>query len=344
MGNMEHAPDPEPAPLPSKDTLPGHKEGDQAGQTRQAGEADQADQRIQWRRPAILFACTVLTTVVAGTIMEHPTVPPLVVLVTLFGIPSLLLDGLPFSLSVLGILMAHEMGHYLYARWYGVRTSLPHFIPSPLFFISPNPGTFGAVIVTKAPYPHRQALMDIGAAGPIAGFIVAVPIMAYSLVGARVDLIPTNGGLYLGEPLVFQALAYLIHGPLPENYTIYLDSVGLAAWFGCLVTMLNLLPVGQLDGGHILYAFTGGAQNGRRLQRNLTITSFLALAVLGLYSPGWWVFGALLLLMGRFSGFRHPAPIDDAAPLPGHSKWLGWIAVLVFIQTCMPVPISFTGP
>ena len=187
--------------------------------------------------------------------------------------------------------------------------------------------------------------MDIGAAGPIAGFIVAVPIMAYSLVGARVDLIPGEGeGLFLGEPLVFQALAYLIHGPLPENYTIYLDSVGLAAWFGCLVTMLNLLPVGQLDGGHILYAFTGGAVRGRRLQRNLAIASFLALAVLGLYSPGWWVFGALLLLMGRFSGFRHPTPIDDAAPLPRHSKWLGWLAVLVFIQTCMPVPISFTGP
>ncbi len=306
---------------------------------------DAGQQRTHWRRPAILFACTFLTTLVSGTIMEHPAVPPLVVLFTLLSVPSLLLDGMPFSLSVLGILMAHEMGHYLYARWYGVHTSLPHFIPSPLVFITPNPGTFGAVIVTKAPYPNRQALMDIGAAGPIAGFIVAVPIMAYSLVGARVDLVPGEGeGLYLGEPLVFQALAYLIHGPLPENYTIYLDSVGLAAWFGCLVTMLNLLPVGQLDGGHILYAFTGGAVRGRRLQRNLAIASFLALAVLGMYSPGWWVFGALLLLMGRFSGFRHPAPIDDAAPLPRHSKWLGWLAVLVFIQTCMPVPISFTGP
>ena len=306
---------------------------------------DAGQQKTHWRRPAVLFACTFLTTLVSGTIMEHPAVPPLVVLFTLLSVPSLLLDGLPFSLSVLGILMAHEMGHYLYARWYGVHTSLPHFIPSPLVFITPNPGTFGAVIVTKAPYPNRQALMDIGAAGPIAGYIVAVPIMAYSLVGARVDLVPGEGeGLFLGEPLVFQALAYLIHGPLPENYTIYLDSVGLAAWFGCLVTMLNLLPVGQLDGGHILYAFSGGAVRGRRLQRNLAIASFLALAVLGMYSPGWWVFGALLLLMGRFSGFRHPTPIDDAAPLPRHSKWLGWLAVLVFIQTCMPVPISFTGP
>lgn len=332
MDNRLHPPDSDPAPHSPEDTLPHALQPDESG-----------GHRTHWRRPAVLFACTFLTTLISGTIMEHPAVPPLVVLFTLATVPSLLLDGLPFSLSVLGILMAHEMGHYLYARWYGVYTSLPHFIPSPFFFITPNPGTFGAVIVTKAPYPNRQALMDIGAAGPIAGFIVAVPIMAYSLVGARVDLIPGEGeGLYLGEPLVFQALAYLIHGPLPEDYTIYLDSVGLAAWFGCLVTMLNLLPVGQLDGGHILYAFTGGAAGGRRLQKNLALVSFLALAVLGWYSPGWWVFGVLLLLMGRFSGFRHPAPVDDAAPLPGHSKWLGWLSVLVFILTCMPVPISFT--
>ncbi len=334
MDNMQHSTDPEPAPHSSNNTLPN-------AMTTTAT----APQGTQWRRPVILFACTVLTTLISGMVMENGTVPPLVVLLSLVTYPALLLDGLPFSLSVLSILMAHEMGHYLYARWYGVGTSLPHFIPSPLFFITPNPGTFGAVIVTRAPYPHRQALMDIGAAGPIAGFIVAVPIMAYSLVGARVDVIPVEGGgLYLGEPLVFQFLAYLIHGPLPEQYTIYLDTVGLAAWFGCLVTMLNLLPVGQLDGGHILYAFTGGAARGRRLQRSLALASFLALAVLGMYSPGWWVFGALLLLMARFSGFRHPAPIDDAAPLPRHSKLLGWLAVLVFIQTCMPVPISFTGP
>ncbi len=334
MDNMQHSTDPEPAPHSSNNTLPN-------AMTTTAT----APQGTQWRRPVILFACTVLTTLISGMVMENGTVPPLVVLLSLVTYPALLLDGLPFSLSVLSILMAHEMGHYLYARWYGVGTSLPHFIPSPLFFITPNPGTFGAVIVTRAPYPHRQALMDIGAAGPIAGFIVAVPIMAYSLVGARVDVIPVEGGgLYLGEPLVFQFLAYLIHGPLPEQYTIYLDTVGLAAWFGCLVTMLNLLPVGQLDGGHILYAFTGGAARGRRLQRSLALASFLALAVLGMFSPGWWVFGALLLLMARFSGFRHPAPIDDVAPLPRHSKLLGWLAVLVFIQTCMPVPISFTGP
>jgi len=276
--------------------------------------------------------------------MENNPGQPMVFLLGLLNYPWLILDGIPFSFSVLGILMAHEMGHYLYARWHGVTTSLPHFIPSPLFFIAPNPGTLGAVIVTRAPYPHRQALMDIGAAGPIAGFIVSVPIMAYSLLDAKVGVIPEGGGLYLGEPLVFQFLVYLIHGPLPEHYTIYLDTVGLAAWFGCLVTMLNLLPVGQLDGGHIVYAFTGGAANGRRLQKNLTLASFLALAVLGIYSPGWWVFGVLLLLMGRLGGFRHPAPTDDLTPLPRYSKLLGWLTFFIFVQTCMPIPISFTNP
>ena len=299
---------------------------------------------VQWVRPTILFVCTVLTTLISGTIMENSAIQPMVVLLNLLTYPSLILDGIPFSLSVLGILMAHEMGHYLYARWHGVGTSLPHFIPSPFFFIAPNPGTLGAVIVTRASYPHRQALMDIGAAGPIAGFIVAVPIMAYSLIRAKVDVIPEGGGLYLGEPLIFQFLAYLIHGPLPEHYTIYLDTVGLAAWFGCLVTMLNLLPVAQLDGGHILYAFTGGAANGRRLQKHLAWASFLALAVLGIYSPGWWIFGVLLLFMGRLGGFRHPAPTNDTIPLPRYSKSLGWLAVLIFIQTFMPVPISFTSP
>ena len=143
---------------------------------------------------------------------------------------------------------------------------------------------------------------------------------------------------------MFQALAFLIHGPLPENYTIYLDTVGLAAWFGCLVTMLNLLPVGQLDGGHILYAFTGGAVRGRRFQRNLALASFWRwLSSACTHRDGGYS-GRLLLLMGRFSGFRHPAPIDDVAPLPRHSRWLGWLAVLVFVLTCMPVPISFTGP
>jgi len=332
---MLHATDRGTAPLPSSGTpvsipLP---------------SSQQAPPDIQWIRPILLFLCTVLTTLVAGAIMENYRFPPTVVLLGLLSNPLLLLDGLPFSFSVLSILMAHEMGHYLYARWYGVRSSLPYFIPSPFFLISPNPGTLGAVIVTRSPYPTRQALMDIGAAGPIAGFIVAIPVMSYGLIGSHVDLLPPSGeGLYLGEPLIYQFLAYLIHGPLPPEHTVYLNSVGLAAWFGCLVTMLNLLPVGQLDGGHILYAFTGGSFQGRRIQKRLMIGSFLALAILGIYSPGWWVFGVLLLLMGRMNGFAHPMPLDDAKPLPRHSRALGWGAVLVFVLTCMPVPISFTVP
>jgi len=294
---------------------------------------------IYWKKPLIFFVCTVLTTLISGAIMEYPRIN---VVYLMFSYPSIILKGVPFSLSMLSILMAHEMGHYLYGRWYNVQTSLPYFLPSPLFMLGFNPGTFGAVIVSRSPYPNRQALMDIGAAGPIAGFLVAIPIMAYSLTISRVDLIPDGpGGLYLGEPLIFQFLSYLVHGPLPENHTIYLGSVGVAAWFGCLVTMINLLPVGQLDGGHILYAFTGSNESARRLQKQLMLGSFLALAVLGLFSPGWWFFGVILIMMmRRFGGFKHPVPIDDHAPLPTHSKVLGILAVIVLVLTFMPVPID----
>ena len=301
-------------------------------------------EHTQWFKAILLFAGTVSTTLFAGTIMENSSVPLYFLFLNLLTHPGILIDGIPFSISVLGILMAHEMGHYLYARRYRVDTSLPYFIPSPFFFIMPNPGTLGAVIVTKGPYPNRQALMDIGAAGPIAGFIVAVPIMAYSLLGAKVGLIPTDGGgLYLGEPLIFKFLTYLIHGSIPTNYTIYLDSVGLAAWFGCLVTMLNLLPIGQLDGGHILYAFTSGDTSGRNIQKRVALVSFFALVVLGIFSHGWGGLGALLLLMAKYTGFKHPIPTDDTTPLPLNSKILGWLAILIFFQPFMPIPISFNG-
>lgn len=312
---------------------------------------DTEPDQISWQRPLILFACTVLTTLISGTLMKIPSVG---VIFLMFSTPSILLEGVPFSLSILSILMAHEMGHYLYGRWYQVHTSLPYFLPSPLFllalypgiFIALNPGTFGAVIVSRGLYPNRQALMDIGAAGPIAGFLVAIPIMAYSLTISRVAPIPDGpGGIYLGEPLIFQILAYLIHGPLPEDYTIYLDPIGLAAWFGCLVTMLNLLPIGQLDGGHILYAFTGSNESARQLQKYLMSGCFITLAILGIYSPGLWFFGILLLVMMRFfGGFKHPVPVDDYAPLPPHSKAFGIIAIIVLVLTFMPVPIDVNYP
>lgn len=295
--------------------------------------------KLDWKKPLFFFIATVFTTLVSGTLMKYPN-PDVFWLI--LSSPSLLKEGIPFSVSMLSILMAHEMGHYLYGRWYQVRTSLPYFLPSPLLFLPFNPGTLGAVIITRAPYPNRQALMDIGAGGPIAGFIMLIPIMAYSLYISRIDLMPeAGGGIYFGEPLIFKLLLFLIHGPLPDGYTVYLEPIGFAAWFGCLVTMINLLPVGQLDGGHILYAFSGSNETARKLQKYLMYGSFLSLAVLGYFSPGFWFFGVMLLIMMRFfGGFKHPSPIDDYAPLPPHSKLLGIAAIIVLILTFMPVPIE----
>jgi membrane-associated protease RseP (regulator of RpoE activity) len=303
--------------------------------------------RLRWH--IVFFLCTVFTTLIAGVMFTYG---PGATLAVLFH-PRLLLDGLPFSASVMAILTAHEMGHYVLARRYGVAASLPYFLPSPLFLLDLAPatfgaifnlGTFGAVIVTRSSYPNRRALMDIGAAGPIAGFLVAVPIMAYGITISQVIPTPDAPGLMMGEPLIFQFLSYCIFGSLADNLTINLHPIGIAAWFGCLVTMMNLFPLGQLDGGHILYAFTGSRPAARRMQYTLMVLTFVALGVLGMYFMGWWVFCGLLLLMVRLTGFNHPAPYDDAAPLSGGSKLLGVLAIMIFVLTFIPIPLELFVP
>lgn len=308
----------------------------------------QLRQQKFWRH-VLLFLSTVVTTLFAGVIMTHGPG------VTLLAIrhPILLLDGLPFSASLMAILTAHEFGHYFLARRHGVMASLPYYLPSPLFLLdlAPalfggvfNPGTFGAVIVTRSSYPNRRALMDIGAAGPIAGFLVAVPVMAYGISLSKVIPMPDEASLSMGEPLVFSALSYLFFGSLPDHSTVMLDPIGVAAWFGFLVTMMNLLPMGQLDGGHILYAFTAGRPTTRTIQRTATLLTMVGLGILGIYFMGWWVFCGLLLVMGWRTGFGHPRPYDEYAPLPTSSKLMGAASVVIFILTFMPIPIEIFMP
>ena len=301
-----------------------------------------------WRH-TLLFLSTVITTLFAGTLLAHG---PGVTLIAIRH-PLLLLDGLPFSVSLMAILTAHEFGHYFLARRHGVMASLPYYLPSPLFLLdlAPalfgiifNPGTFGAVIVTRSSYPNRRALMDIGAAGPIAGFLVAVPVMAYGISLSRVIPMPDEASLSMGEPLIFSALSYLSFGSLPDHYTVMLHPIGVAAWFGCLVTMMNLLPMGQLDGGHILYAFTAGRPTTAAIQRASTLLTTVGLSILGIYFMGWWVFCGLLLVMGWRTGFAHPRPYDEDAPLPNSSKLLGVTALVVFILTFIPIPIEIFIP
>lgn len=268
----------------------------------------------------ILFIATVLTTLFMGSLFEggNPLTRPLELLL-----------GLPYSLTLLTILGAHELGHYLMCRKYSVPATLPYFIPAPPPFIL---GTFGAVIKIKARLPDRRALFDVGIAGPLAGLAIAVPACFVGLMLSEVRPVATVEGIRLGDSILFSFISFMTIGPLPEGYDIVLNSVAFAGWFGLLVTCFNLLPVGQLDGGHIVYAFFG--KRAEKLGRGI----FLLLLPMGFFWPG-WLFWALLLMV---LGFRHPPPIYDYIPLDKKRKILGAVILIIFIMTFIPIPVSLT--
>jgi len=243
-----------------------------------------------------------------------------------FQHPASLLSGLPFSLTLMTILLAHEMGHYLAAMYHHVDASLPYFLPSPLM------GTFGAFIRVRSPIYSKRALFDIGVAGPLAGFVFLLPALAVGLAFSKV--IPGIGGqgeIQFGAPALQWILERLILPGVRSN-DIYLHPVARAAWVGMLATALNLLPIGQLDGGHILYAFF--PRRHRLVSRWLC---FLLLP-LGFLWLGWMFWGLVLLWLGR----RHPTICDDAALTPGRRK-LGWIALAVFILCFIYAPVANAG-
>jgi membrane-associated protease RseP (regulator of RpoE activity) len=254
--------------------------------------------------------------------------------------PELFYHGIPFAGTLLAILFCHEMGHYVTARYYGMDVTLPYFIPSPPAIMGiPFLGTFGAVIRMKSPPQHRRALLHVGAAGPIAGFCVALPAMIYAFATATQVPMPTSmGGPYFAEPLLLQILGYVIVGPVPSGMTLTLNTVGVAAWFGLLVTVLNLLPIGQLDGGHILYALLG---RQARYISWAVIGVLLALGLLGLVSPGWgWPGWILWAFLGWLSGRRQPTVLDQQAPLSQYSRVIAGIALAIFVLCFMPIPIQ----
>lgn len=242
---------------------------------------------------------------------------------------SILVAGLPFAASLLGILVAHEMGHFLVARWQKIPASWPYFIPMPISLL----GTMGAVIVTKAPPRNRRALLALGAAGPLAGLVVAIPVLALGLKASPVIEIPVGwGGFTEGNSLVYAAMKILIFGRfLPSgNQDVLINSVALAGWAGLLVTGINLLPAGQLDGGHIAYALLG------RHARWLTLAVFGALLGLSFLWQGWLVLAALMLLLGQV----HSVPLNDVTPLSTAEKLLAVAVFLVFLVVFTPIPIK----
>ena len=277
-----------------------------------------------------LFIATLLATLLTGAVNEVGQMAPNadMILPLMLRQPVLLLSGLPFSLTLMSILLAHEMGHYIMGRRYNAPVSLPYFIPMPIFGLF---GTMGAVIVQRAPFEERRSLFDIGLAGPLAGLVVALPLLVYGLATSTVGPI-TPGGLLEGNSILYLAIKYLVFGRiLPGNgMDVFLNPVAWAAWGGLLITSLNLLPVGQLDGGHILYALLG------RRAWPVAFGVVGLLVVMGFFWQGWFLWAFLVLIFG----VRHPAPLNDLSPM-GLRRTLVGIGVLVlFVLTFTPIPFS----
>ena len=274
--------------------------------------------------PVGLFVLTVFTTLWAGAYQVNVR-PVSGAWDFLVRYPGSVWDGWPFAATLLGILVTHEFGHFYLALLHRVPASLPLFIPGPPQFI----GTFGAIIRMRSPIMNRRALFDIGVAGPIAGFIVAVVALIVGLSYSTVEMRMDSYGLQLGEPLLLQVLAWFVFGPLPDAYNIVLHPVAFAAWFGIFVTALNLLPIGQLDGGHVAYALLG------HRQRVLAFTMIPILLVLGLWGwRGWLLVAGLAGLIG----IGHPPVMDPGTELGRGRLWIGWGTVAIFLVSFSPVP------
>jgi membrane-associated protease RseP (regulator of RpoE activity) len=254
----------------------------------------------------------------------------LTAIVNMWSHPVELLVGLPFSLTLLVILLAHEFGHYLACRYYRVDASLPYFIPFPSFI-----GTLGAFIRIRSPIYSRQVLFDIGIAGPLAGFGFLLPALGIGLAYSKIlPGIANHGDFILGVPLLVSWLEKAIF-PGVSSADIYLHPVARAAWVGIFATALNLLPIGQLDGGHILYSFVG--------DRHKTLSKIFvaALLPLGLFTKyyAWFLWAALLYIFC----LRHPAIFDATRLSPGR-RWLGYLALAIFVLCFMTTPLLDSAP
>ncbi len=265
-----------------------------------------------------LFVATVLSTLFTGSLHEEG---------------GNLLSGAPFAFALLTILAAHEFGHYFAARYHKAAVTLPYFIPMPASLV----GTMGAVIQLRSPIRNRRQLFDIGVAGPLAGLVVAIPLLIYGLAASPVQAPSSDGYMQEGNSLLYLGLKYLVHGKiLPgDGLDVSVNSVAFAAWFGLLVTSLNLLPLGQLDGGHVAYALFG-----RRAWWLARIAAVAMLALGVLSWSGWFIWVILPVMFG----LRHPPPLNDHTPLDRRRKVLGVLMIVIFVLVFTPVPIAMVYP
>ena len=295
--------------------------------------------RRLWRRwgRITLFYLTVASTLFAGFYsvisfypLEHGSFPASVdgVLGALF-FPPVFFSTLGYAAAILGFLTAHEMGHYLFCRHYGLNATLPYYLPNPIIF-----GTFGAVIRIRSPISNKRQLFDISIAGPLSGFAVALPIYVVGLA-MSVKLPPGEGladGLIMGDPLLHHIIGFLLFPGVGPNDVIVLSPLAMVGWFGCLVTAINLLPVSQLDGGHILYAVFGK----RHTLVSLLVVAVMVTVALTTQYWGWLVWALLVTLIG----LRHPPLVDESVSIGTGRRLLAAVALLIFVLCFMPVPVE----
>jgi len=286
----------------------------------------------------VLFLATFFTTTCAGLFYVTGEENILRILRAVLFDPGVLLLGVPFSFTFMGILLAHEMGHYLACRYYGIRCTPPFFIPLPISFV----GTLGAFIRIRSPFQHKRALFDVGIAGPLAGFLFVIPALWVGIANSQ--LIPKGeiaAGLSFGEPLLFRWVGWLVVGYSPASQDMLAHPIAMAAWFGLLATCLNLLPVWQLDGGHIAYAMLG-----RERQRKVSIVAAVSLVLISLL--GWPImaylaFGLLLLVIGARFRFYHPPTLHDDEEPGRVREVLTLVALAILIISFTPVPFALIG-
>lgn len=281
--------------------------------------------RIPWLN-IVLAILTIFSMIFAYSYLEYMRVGG-----AFFDNPYLsILPAVWFMLALMFILACHEFGHYFAARLHKADVSLPYFIPAPTLF-----GTLGAFIKSRTPFKNRIELFDVGVAGPLAGFVPALVILMIGMATVTFEPVATpqveQPYLALGDSLILMVLAELLMPVPPEGYRIVMSPLLFAGWIGLFVTMINLLPLGQLDGGHIVYALAG-----RRRHRIIASTFLGVLLVMGLIWTGWLIWAALIFF---FIKVKHPPTLDDTVPLGKRRRRIGWMAIIVFAVTFMPIPL-----
>ena len=301
------------------------------------GPARYRSSRPFW--PALaLFALTIISTLAVGSEFAisyaHNQAPfsasdnPFDPMLLPFEHPRLLLLGIPFSFTLIGILLAHELGHWFACRHYGIDASYPYFIPAPTLF-----GTFGAFIRIRSPFTTRRALFDVGISGPVVGFLVAVPAMAWAIATSK--LVPSaqsDAAFLFGTPPLMRILLALFRPHIDPNWLL-LHPVGRAAWVGLFATALNLLPVWQLDGGHIVYSLSS------ERHKKISLAVSLGLIALGVYAWHVWAFWGILLLVLSLR-FRHPPLLDRWETLDATRKMWAFAALIIFVLCFTPWPTN----